>query len=145
MGVFSIPMTKGLPYEIFMRNLIFEMTERGQLYQLLKKWEIPNHNCAAIQRKGNPLSWQKLITIFIIVIMGILIALATFFIEKIYHIFQKYKKTTHCLTVKEANTIKLQHFLKKIDCNLKNDSTIKHSTIRTLMQEMENYNSLLNE
>ena len=145
MGVFSIPMTKGLPYEIFMRHLIFQMTERGQINKLLKKWEILKHDCGAIHRVGKPLSWQKLITVFIIVIMGISIALATFFIENIYHIYRQNINPTHCLTVKEANMIKLQHILKKIDSNLKNGSTIEHSIIRALNQEMENYNYLLND
>ena len=145
MGVFSIPMTKGLPYEIFMRHLIFQMTERGQINKLLKKWEILKHDCGAIHRIGKPLSWQKLITVFIIVIMGISIALVTLFIEKIYHIYQQNTNPIYCLTVKEANLSKLQHILKKIDCNLKNDSTIEHSIIRALNQEMENYNYLLND
>ena len=82
MGIFSIPMTQGLPYEIFMRQLVFEMTERGQLNQVLKKWEEAKPDCGAILRSGSPLSWQKLITVFVIVKMGIILSLATLFIEK---------------------------------------------------------------
>ena len=143
MGVFSIPMTKGLPYEIFMRQLIFEMTERGQLNQVLKKWEKAKPDCGTILRSGNPLSWQKLITVFMIVKMGILIALAILFIEKMYHTFL-YKNLPHHLAIQEANMIKLQHFIVRIESNLKNDSLIEHSTIKTLDQEIKNYNSLLN-
>ena len=45
MGSFSIPLTKGLPYDIFMRQIIFELTERGQLHHLQKKWEISKQVC----------------------------------------------------------------------------------------------------
>ena len=144
MGVFSIPMTKGLPFEIFMRQLIFEMTERGQLNQVLKKWEKAKPDCGTILRSGNPLSWQKLITVFMIVKMGILIALAILFIEKMYHTFL-YKNLPHHLAIQEANMIKLQHVLMRIECNLKNDNNVKLSTIETLVQEMKHYDSLLND
>ena len=136
MGVFSIPMTKGLPFEIFMRQLIFEMIEHGQLNQVLKKWESVQHDCGAILRSGNPLSWQKLITVFVIVKMGILLALATLFIEKMYYTYLS-KNSSHCFSVQEANMIKLQHFIRRIECNLKNGNMIELSTI-------EHYNSLLN-
>ena len=141
MGIFSIPKTQGLPYEIFMRQLVFEMTERGQLNQVLKKWEDTKPDCGAILRSGNPLSWQKLITVFVIVKMGIIISLATLFIEKMYHTFLH----KNCLTVQKDNMIKLQHVLMRIECNLKNDNNVKLSTIETLVQEMKHYDSLLND
>ena len=138
-------MTRGLPYEIFMRQIIFELEVSGQLNQLRKKWEIPKPNCGALYRTGNSLSWQKLFSISIIVVMGISIAFAILFIEKIYHyICQQNINPTNCL-IKDVNRIKLQHLLTKIDSNLKNDITIKYSTMRALYQEMENYNSLLDD
>ena len=136
MGVFSIPITKGLPFENFMRHLIFEMTEKGQLSQILKKWGIAKQDCGTILKSGNPLSWQKLITVFVIVKMGILLALASLFIEKMYYTCLS-KNSSHCLSVQEANMIKLQHFIRTIECNLKNGNMIELSTI-------EHYNSLLN-
>ena len=145
MGVFSIPMTKGLPYEIFMRQLIFEMTERGQLNQVLKKWEKAKPDCGTILRSGNPLSWQKLITLFIIVIIGISFAFATLCIEKMYHKLIYVNSPAYCLTVKKANKIRLQNIFNKMKSNLKNCSTIEQLTIGQLYQEMENYNSLLND
>ena len=140
MGIFSIPMTQGLPYEIFMRQLVFEMTERGQLNQVLKKWEEAKPDCGAILRSGSPLSWQKLITAFVIVKMGIILSLATLFIEKMYHTFLH----KNCLTVQKASMIKLEHVLMRIEYNLKNDNNIKLSAIETLVKEMKHYDSLLN-
>ena len=53
-------MTQGLPYEIFMRQLVFEMTERGQLNQVLKKWEEAKPDCAPILRSGSPFKLAKI-------------------------------------------------------------------------------------
>ena len=75
MGSYSIPLTKGLPYDIFMRQIIFEITERGQLYQLQKKSEISKPDCGELYRSKNPLSWRKIMTVFVIVIIGISMAL----------------------------------------------------------------------
>ena len=71
--------------------------------------------------------------------MGIILSLATLFIEKMYTFLHK-----NCLTVQNANMIKLQHVLMRIEYNLKNDDNIKLSVIETLVQEMKHYDSLLN-
>ena len=47
--------TKGLPYEIFWKQILNEMRENGQLYQIKKKWEITKPNCRPLYRKGSPL------------------------------------------------------------------------------------------
>ena len=148
MGYYSIPMTKGLPYEIFMRQIIVELTQRDQLHQLQKKWESPKPNCGPSHRSGNPLSWQKLLSVFIIAIIGTSMALVILIIEKMYH--HKYQKNinsdcTKCLSVKEINKIKLQGTLKKIDCSLNNDRIIGCSTMKSLYQEMEKYDFILKD
>ena len=104
MGSYSIPLTKGLPYDIFMRQIIFEITERGQLYHLQKKWQISKPDCGLLYRSGSPLSWQKVISVFVIIIMGISIALVLLIIEKMYHyICHANDISTKCLTaVKEV-------------------------------------------
>ena len=71
MGYYSIPMTKGLPYEIFMRQIIVELTQRDQLHQLQKKWEISKPDCGELYRSKNPLSCRKVMTVYVIVIIGI--------------------------------------------------------------------------
>ena len=148
MGYLSIPMTKGLPYEIFMRQIIVGITQRGQLDQLQKKWEIPKPNCHPSYRSGNPLCWKKLFSVFIIIIMGISMALVTLIIEKMYyHNYQENINldTTKCLSVKEINKIKLQDTLKKIDSSLNNDRTIGCSAMKSLYQEMEMYDFILKD
>ena len=137
-------MTRGLPYEIFMKQIIFEITERGHLHQLHQKWELPRPDCGELHRSGNSLSWQKLISVFIIVIIGISTALVILFIEKLTHLYLANNVNSKKLQ-KKANKIKLQNFLKKIANNVNTDHIIQYSTMRTLHKEMQNYNALLNE
>ena len=148
MGSFSIPLTKGLPYDIFMRQIIFELTERGQLDQLQKKWKDSQPDCSILHRSGNALGWQKIMTVFVIIIMGILMAFVTLVIEKMYHHNYQgnfHSNSTKCLSVKEINKIKLQGTLKKIDCSLNNDRIIGCSTMKSLYQEMETYDFILKD
>ena len=148
MGSFSIPLTKGLPYDIFMKQIIFELMEGGQLNQLQKKWEDSQPDCGVLHRSGNALGWQKIMTVFVIIIMGILMAFVTLVIEKIYHhnyqgIF--HSNSTKCLSVKEINKIKLQETLKEINSNLNNDILIRCTMMESLYQAIENYNSTMSE
>ena len=110
MGSLSIPMTKGLPYEIFMKQIIFEITERGHLYQLHQKWELPRHDCGDLHISGNPLSWQKLISVFIIVIIGISTALVILFIENLTHSYLTNNvNSKKSIRVKETIKIEVQY------------------------------------
>ena len=112
MGSFSIPMTRGLPYEIFMKQIIYEITERGHLYLLRQKWELPNPDCGEFHISGNPLSWQKLISVFIIVIIGISTALVILFIEKLTYLYLKNNvNPIKIIKVKEANKFELKLFV----------------------------------
>ena len=110
MGTFSIPMTRGLPYEIFMKQIIFEITERGHLYQLRQKWKLPLQDCGELHRSGNPLSGQKLISVFIIVIIGISIALVILFIENLTHSYLTNNvNSKKSIRVKETIKIEVQY------------------------------------
>ena len=88
MGLIGLPITKGLPYGIFMNQIIFEITENGQLNKLLKKWAVPKPDCIPIQNEGDPLSFAKMISLFIISMMGIFIAIIIIIIEKICHAYK---------------------------------------------------------
>ena len=133
-------MTRGLPYEIFMRNVMSEIYERGQLYQLQNKWKISKPQCNSLYNKGNPLSLKKLISVFIIGIVGICFAMIIFFIEKIFDISQQ--NLEHPKNEKEADKTKLQESLVKFITAISNDDIIEDSTIWLLNQEIENYNKL---
>ena len=142
MGLLGIPITKGLPYGIFMKQVIFEMKENGQLNKLLKKWAIPKPDCGPIQKEGTPISLEKIISLLIISMIGILLAIIIVIIENI--ILCVYKPRKH-VSIKEANNIKLQRLYMKLQNNL-NDDEIFHEvpiTMTTLLKEIQNHNDLL--
>ena len=147
MGSYSIPLTKGLPYDIFMRQIIFEITERGQLYQLQKKWEISKPDCGELYRSKNPLSWRKVMTVYVIVIIGISMGLVILIIEKMYHHNHHGNNfdSPKCLSTKEINKIKLKLTLEKINSRLNDDRLIGCTMMKSFYQDMEKYNSLLND
>ena len=87
-GLISIPITKGLPYGIFMKQIIFEIAEYGQLNKLLKKWAIPKPDCGPIHKEGTPISVEKIISLLIISMIGIFIAINILIIEKIFHAYK---------------------------------------------------------
>ena len=69
------------------------------------------------------------------------------FIEKLTHLYleKNVNYSKKCITVKEANKIKLQNFLKKIKSNVNTNHIIQYSTMRALDKELKNYYALLNE
>ena len=111
-------MTKRSPHSIFMKQIIYEITERGQLHQLQKKWEIRNPQCHLIQKTGKALSLEKLLSGFMILPLGIICALIILFVEKIYHVYGAHSRQMKHTAIKEVNKARLQdffnRFLKKI-------------------------------
>ena len=77
-------MTKDLPFWMFMKPIIFEITENGVLFQLQQKWALKKQNCAPLHRKGEPLSVQKLSSLFLFCLFGIILTMVTLFIEIMY-------------------------------------------------------------
>lgn len=138
----GIPITKGSPYGIFMKHIIFEITENGQLNRLLTKWKVPKPDCKPIYKEGKPLGLEKMISLFIISIIGIFIAIITIIIENVFH---AYKPRKQHVSIKEVNNMKLQRLFMKLQDNLNNDVFLHESpiTMRTLIKEIRNHNDLL--
>ena len=141
MGLLGIPITKGLPYGIFMKHIIFEIMENGQLNKLLKKWAVPKPDCRPLHKEGKPLSLEKMISLFIISMIGMFVGIIIIIIENIFH---AYKPRKH-VSIKEANNMKLQRFFMKLQINLCNDEFFHESpiTMKTLIKEIQNHNDLL--
>ena len=140
-GSIAIPTTKGLPYGIFLRQIFIEISERGQLNQLQKKWEKVKPDCGGpLNHKVKALNLEKLISAFIIVLFGILAALSILAIEKIFYAC----KPKTCVSNKEANKRKLQGIFKKLETNLDKDEIFLESTMMTMIKEMQNHNDLTN-
>ena len=141
MGYLSIPITKGLPYGIFMKHIIFEIMENGQLNKLLKKWAVPKPDCRPLHKEGKPLSLEKMISLFIISIIGIFIGFIILIIEKIIHAYKPIQQNS----IKESNKMKLQKLFLKLQKTLNDDEVFLESTMKTLDYEIQNHNSLLND
>ena len=130
---------------MFMKKVITEISEKGQLNKLQQQWITPHPYCGELDENVTPLSLQKLLSLFIICIFGISIALVTLFIEKIFTSLQVNVKNQSQESIKKnANKIKLEKFLNEIKMTLENDCIkIQETTVIALNQEIENYNKML--
>ena len=130
---------------MFMKKVITEISEKGQLNKLQQQWITPHPYCGELDENVTPLSLQKLLSLFIICIFGISIALVTLFIEKIFTSLQVNVKNQSQESIKNnANKIKLEKFLNEIKMTLENDCIkIQETTVIALNQEIENYNKML--
>ena len=130
---------------MFMKKVITEISEKGQLNKLQQQWITPHPYCGELDENVTPLSLQKLLSLFIICIFGKSIALVTLFIEKIFTSLQVNVKNQSQESIKNnANKIKLEKFLNEIKMTLENDCIkIQETTVIALNQEIENYNKML--
>ena len=130
---------------MFMKKVITEISEKGQLNKLQQQWITPHPYCGELDENDTPLSLQKLLSLFIICIFGKSIALVTLFIEKIFTSLQVNVKNQSQESIKKnANKIKLEKFLNEIKMTLENDCIkIQETTVIALNQEIENYNKML--
>ena len=130
---------------MFMKKVITEISEKGQLNKLQQQWITPHPYCGELDENVTPLSLQKLLSLFIICIFGKSIALVTLFIEKIFTYLQVNVKNQSQESIKKnANKIKLEKFLNEIKLTLENDCIkIQETTVIALNQEIENYNKML--
>ena len=136
MGLEGIAITKGLPYKIFMNQIIFQMRETGQLNQLLKKWNTPEPNCNPLHTEAKPLSFEKMISLFILSIIGILLGLIILITEKIIHASKPMQK----ISIKESNKVKLQKLFLELQKTLNDGEVFLESTMMELDNEIQNYN-----
>ena len=75
---------QGSPYHKFMKQMLIEMHEQGILNRILRKWQPPEADCEPLRRSGQSMKFEKLISLFFILIFGILLAAVTFILENVY-------------------------------------------------------------
>ena len=118
-----------------MKNAVLKMYENGQLQSIKKKWKVLKPQCAPILRKGEPLSFKKLIFLFSIIGFGILIAFFVLTCEW----FSKPQKV-----IKSDADLNIEHFrhiLSEVNlCLKKNEKPPKHLMIslRKFIDERSN-------
>ena len=85
MGGFSIPHWRGLPYAKFMRQVIQEIINKGQLARIKEKWKVSKPDCSPVLRQGKPLTFEKLVSPFMIVGLACILALISLIFELLFH------------------------------------------------------------
>ena len=68
-----------------MKKILFEITEKGQLDKILRKWQPPEPDCAPLQKTGKPMKIEKLISLYFILLIGIILALIMLLLEYLYN------------------------------------------------------------
>ena len=137
-GPEGMPIAKGLPYEIFMKKIIRQMKESGQLTKLLKKYSVSEPDCSPLHQAGKPVGFEIMISLFIISLIGILLGSIILITEKLCHAYKPMKN----VSVKESNKMKLQRLFLKLQENLNDDEVFLQSTMRTLIEGMQKHNEL---
>ena len=79
MGSYAYPYVSDLPYAPFMKHAILKITEHS-LYHMREHWQIETPICKS-ELEGKPLSFQKLISMFLVFLFGVILALITLFCE----------------------------------------------------------------
>lgn len=81
-GDISFGLLKNSPFKLFLNNVLSKMFERGQIKRIFEKWEVKEPSCEPLLVSGDALSLQKLISVFLIIAIGIFIALSVLVHEK---------------------------------------------------------------
>ena len=96
----SFALQKNSPYKIFMNKAFLKMDVSGQLHRMSQKWKINEPNCQPLIRKGNPLNFEKLVSLFLILVIGVICSLIVMIYEKCT--FSKEKKA-NLISEREAS------------------------------------------
>jgi hypothetical protein len=80
----SIAIAKGSPYGLFMRNVILQMTEKGQLNWMNLRFKLKPHDCSSGLAKGNPLALNKISFSCFVAMFGFLLSGLTCLCERIF-------------------------------------------------------------
>ena len=127
-GYISFALKKDSPYQIFMNKAVKKLQESRQLYKIRKKWASPKPDCFANQ-EVNPLGFEKIISLLIIICMGIPLSLILVFYEKLA--FCKRKNQPQDLTNKGYNQLKVEDIKKLLAKKRRTDIRIL-----TLLEEL---------
>ena len=83
---------QGSPYRIFMNNHIKKMSENGELVKIMKKWKVNKPDCSPVLMSGDPVKFEKLAPLFMIVAIGLFLSAFLIILESIVYYFQSNSK-----------------------------------------------------
>ena len=104
-------MTKGSPYKKFIDGVILKMFESGMLNNILQRWKIEEPDCSPLITSGKPLDFTKLISIFFIIILGVLLAIIMVLFENFQNNLFK-KKNNDLFSEKDFVNQKIEELLR---------------------------------
>ena len=84
---------KNSPYEPFLKIAMMKLIESGQVNRLKLEYESSNICNPILNDEGTPLSYQKLILLFIIMGLGIMFALIVLLYERMKNFCRPKKKS----------------------------------------------------
>ena len=64
-----------------MDRVLVKLSENGQTYKTMEEWQVKEPDCKPLTNTGNPLTLEKLISLFMIILSGILLALTVMIFE----------------------------------------------------------------
>ena len=107
-------MTKGSPYKKFIDGVILKMFESGMLNNILQRWKIEEPDCSPLITSGKPLDFTKLISIFFIIILGVLLAIIMVLFENFRNNLFK-KKNNDLFSEKDFVNQKIEEMVNLYD------------------------------
>ena len=107
-------MTKGSPYKKFIDGVILKMFESGMLNNILQRWKIEEPDCSPLITTGKPLDFTKLISIFFIIILGVLLAIIMVLFENFQNNLFK-KKNNDLFSEKDFVNQKIEEMVNLYD------------------------------
>lgn len=94
MGDIGFPISQGSPYRIFLEQAIKDITERGKLERLQKKWMKPKPDCGPVLVSGKALDFKKMAGPFMVFLFGLVISIFVMVVEKIIGDVKKINHST---------------------------------------------------
>ena len=129
-GAESWATVQGSYYHKFMKQVLIQLKDQGALDRILRKWQPPEADCEPLRRSGQSMKFEKLISLFFILIFGILLAVVTFILENVY---------TNLITSNNVDNppndeliLKLISTLKDVNVRLDANCSIKKSMIKVI-------------
>ena len=107
-----------------MKKVISDITTYGQLHRIKSKWQHTTRDCSSLVQKGKPLSIEKLVSLFIVLCFGCVLAIFIFIFELGYN---SLNKSRDCM-------------LDPIQINKKREELILEK-VNTVLKEMGEYNN----
>ena len=107
-------MTKSTPYKKFIDGAILKMSESGKLNNILQRWKIEEPDCSPLITTGKPLDFTKLISIFFIIILGVLLAIIMVLFENFRNNLFK-KKNNDLFSEKDFVNQKIEEMVNLYD------------------------------